>query len=353
MAIQRLEHARICGIAACVPSKIVDNATCGLFDSVEDYRKFVSNVGVEQRRKATAGKVVESDLCCKAAEELLSRLSWNKNEIDLLVFVSQSPDYKMPATACILQHRLGLSQSCFAFDVNLGCSGWVYGIGIVAEMMRGGSFRKALLMAGNDDISNGNDTDRSHAPLFGAAGTVTAFAYDATAPEMVMETGVDGSRHQAIITPDGGSRRPFSEDSLRLHQGENGNVYHMAGTVMDGPAVFIFGISTVPRAVHDMLSLCNETVESVDYFLFHQANAMMNEKIRKKCGIPVGKYPSCLRNFGNCSSASIPLTMVTCLRGEIMTAPREILACGFGTGLSWATLRTRLETPLVLPLLEI
>lgn len=350
MAIQHIKNVRIAGISAAVPRNVRETATCPAFENPEDAAKFIENVGVERVRAFKDNKITCADLCQKAAEALFGREGLEKEDIDLLVFVSQSQDYILPATACVLHGKFGLSQGCCAFDISLGCSGWVYGISVVAAMMESGAFKKCLLLAGDTQIiAPGNDLSK---PLFGFAGTATILKHDATAPEMVIDTQTDGIGYEAIIKRAGARRHPFDEHSLEVITDKWGNRHRPIDTEMDGESVFVFGITKVPKAVKGMLKLTGKSVEDVDYFLFHQANLMMNEQIRKKCKIPAEKCPYSLRDFGNNSSASIPLTMVTQIADDLQARDTEIVACGFGVGLSWATMHTRLQKPFIAPLVE-
>lgn len=351
MAIQKIQNVRIAGISAAVPRNIRESRDCPAFESAEDTAKYIENVGVERVRAFVDNAVTCSDLCQKAAEALFTHEGLAKEDIDLLIFVSQSQDYILPATACVLHGKLGLASGCCAFDISLGCSGWVYGISVAAGMMQSGAFKKCLLLAGDTQIvAPGNDLTK---PLFGFCGTATVLKYDETAPEIVIDTQTDGTGYEAIIKRAGARRHPFDEHSLEVITDQWGNRHRPIDTEMDGAAVFVFGITKVPKAVKGMLKLVSKTVEEVDYFLFHQANLMMNEQIRKKCKIPAEKCPYSIRDFGNNSSASIPLTMVTQISAELQAEEREIIACGFGVGLSWATMYARLQAPYIAPLVEV
>lgn len=347
MAFQTINQVAVSGIAAAVPRNVVENSSCGLFASQEEYARFATMVGIERRHICEEG-VIASDLCAGAAEKLLEDLSWRREDIDLLIYVSQTMEYKLPATACCLQHRLGMSRDCMCFDVGMGCSGWVYGMGIAAGMIQTGHFRRCLLLAGDSHLANGQS--KAETPLFGDCGTATALSFDPTSPPILIETGTDGSGYDAIICKSsvgGGSRYPCSENSFEWRTDEFGNKYRDVDIVMNGPAVFTFGITRVPACVRRMLQRAEKGVEDIDSFVFHQANLMMNEMIRKKCKIPVEKCPYSLRDFGNCSSASIPLTLVSQLAGGIRQHPVSLLACGFGVGLSWGTLHTTLRQPVI------
>lgn len=347
MAIQHIKNVRIAGISAAVPRNVRETATCPAFENPEDAAKFIENVGVERVRAFKDNEITCADLCQKAAEALFGREGLEKEDIDLLVFVSQSQDYILPATACVLHGKFGLSQRCCAFDISLGCSGWVYGISVVAAMMESGAFKKCLLLAGDAGKA------QNIKPLFGDAGTATILTYDTFAPEMIIDTQTDGTGYEAIIQRVGGVRYPFDEHSLEIVADKWGNRHRPIDLEMDGESVFVFGITKVPKAIKGMLKLTGKSVEDVDYFLFHQANMMMNEQIRRKCKIPAEKCPYSLRDFGNNSSASIPLTMVTQIAADLQARDTDIIACGFGVGLSWATMHARLEKPFIAPLVEI
>lgn len=328
MAFLVFKDMRIAGFSAGVPKHIAQNNVV----SSKDYEAadFVATTGVKERR---LGNFTTSDLCYEAAERLIDDLQWNKEEIGAIVFVSQTADYILPATACILQDRLGLSKECYALDIALGCSGWVYGLSVVAGLLSKEGITKALLLAGDAKKRAEAESD----PLFGHAGTVTAVEFCEGATGFKFHVGTDGSGFDAIITPDGGARNQFTEDSLKLVQGIDGVMRHRLQTVMKGMDVFAFGITTVPKTVKKLLEKYQKGIDSIDYFIFHQANKMMNEKIRKKLKLSEVKVPYCMQEFGNTSSASIPLTIVTQIAESTRTSCLHFLACGFGVGLSWAT----------------
>lgn len=351
MAIQRIKNVRLAGIAAAVPKNIKKTKDCPAFENAEEAAKFIENVGVEETHNFADNSITCSDLCQKAAEALFGKKGLEKEDIDLLIYVSQSQDYILPATACVLHGKLGLPVSCCAFDVSLGCSGWVYGISVAAGMMQNGAFKKCLLLAGDTQIiAPGNDLAK---PLFGSAGTATILTYDESASEITIDTQTDGTGYEAIIKRTGGRRHLFDEHSLEIITDRWGNRHRPIDTEMDGAAVFVFGITKVPKAVKSMLKLTSKNVEDIDYFLFHQANLMMNEQIRRKCKIPAEKCPYSLRDFGNNSSASIPLTIVTQIAEDLQATEKEIIACGFGVGLSWATMHAHLRSPYIAHLVEV
>lgn len=349
MAIQHIKNVRIAGISAAVPKAVKEMSASAEFTDAEAAEKFMQNVGIE-RRHVHETPMCTSDLCQAAAEKLLSETQTDLSEIDMLVFISQNQDYVLPATACVLHGKLGLNTSCCCFDISLGCSGWAYGLSVVGSMMQNGGFRKALMLAGDIKFASGKDESK---PLFGDAGTATLLEYNETASEMIVETRTDGTGYEAIIRRGGASRHPFDAHSYDVIEDKHGNRHTILDTEMDGAAVFVFGITKVPKAVKDMLKLTGKTVQDVDYFLFHQANLMMNEQIRKKLKIEPAQCPYSLRDFGNNSSASIPLTIVTQIREAVQAEEKDIIACGFGVGLSWGTVSVRLQKPVIPALVEL
>jgi 3-oxoacyl-[acyl-carrier-protein] synthase-3 len=352
MSSYRIENVRIAGFAAAVPDQIIENKDSGFFSSEEAYRDFVENVGIERRRVLPPG-VTCSDLCLQAAEELISQLGWKKDQIGLLIFVSQSADYILPATSCILQARLGLPESTMCLDISSGCSGWVLGLSTAASLVLSGGSGKALLLVGDASPNLSSTKDKSHGPLFSPSGTATAIEFSEGAPSMIFKHQTDGTGYEAIIKRYGGSRHPFCVEALEVRTDANGLARRGIDTQMDGTAVYVFGITRVPKAIKGMLEECSLQVEDVDLFLFHQANMMMNEKIRKKCGIPPEKCPYSLRDFGNNSSGSIPLTVVTQLSENLPSQTVRTIASGFGVGLSWSTVSLVLDRVTVVPLVQI
>jgi|LSQX01.2.fsa_nt_gb 3-oxoacyl-[acyl-carrier-protein] synthase-3 len=349
MAFLEIKNVRIAGIAAGVPKFIASNLHPLADDGVSnDYspEAFVETTGVLERR--ISDKLTTSDLCFEAAEKLIFDLGWDKTEIEAIVFVSQTADYILPATACILQDRLGLSKECYAEDVALGCSGWVYGLSNVSSLLATGSIKKALLLVGDAKKRANGPRD----PLFGHAGTATAVEYAEGAEGFKFHFGTDGSGYDAIITPDGGSRNQVSPNSFKLEEIE-GKQTHRMQTRMKGIDVFSFGISTAPKSVRKLAEKYNFDYLDYDYFVFHQANMKMNNVITKKLNLAKEKVPSCMYHCGNTSSASIPLTIVTQLKGKIENKNTKFICCGFGVGLSWGTVAFASDNMFISDLVEV
>jgi len=336
MAYLSIPNVVVRGISACVPQIIDDNSHYPI--SKDDRLKLISTIGVERKRRVD-DVTCTSDLCFKASEKLIEDLNWGKSEIDCLIFVTQTPDYILPATSCILQNRLGLSTECYTMDISLGCSGWVYGMSTIASLMSSahGNFRKALLLVGDTMSKTISIEDKSTWPLFGDAGTVTALEYVEGNEELKFHLATDGDGADSIIVRDGGFRNKFSVDSLKMIKYEEGITRTNLSCFLDGMDVFSFAISKAPQSVNKLIDKYNIDKDSIDYFTFHQANLFLNEKIRKKLKLESEKVPYSLKNFGNTSSATIPLTLVTELRDELISKKLNHIGCAFGVGLSWGS----------------
>jgi 3-oxoacyl-[acyl-carrier-protein] synthase-3 len=339
MGFLKVDNIRLCGISACVPKNSVENHDFVQFDEAA-YNSFVTTTGIERRRTATA-ETCTSDLCIAAAERLVADLQWRKDEIKLLVFVSQTPDYILPATSPLIQNRLGLSADCYTLDVSLGCSGWVYGLNVISSIIKTFTCEcntvKGLLLAGDTISKLSSETDKSVYPLFGDAGTATAIELVPDVSPMLFNMNTDGAGYKTIIVNDGGFRNPVSEKSFNTVNRGDGIVSNNLNLLLDGMDVFAFGIKRAPENVNRLLEHFGLDKEATDYFIFHQANKFMNEQIRKKLKLDKEKVPYSLRDFGNTSSATIPMTMVTELADKLQHQKLHHVACGFGVGLSWGS----------------
>ena len=335
MAFIEVKNVSIKGVAAAVPDRKEYNKDFPSL-SEDQLEQYIKTVGVVERRCAIHdGSLCTSDLCYSASEKLLVELGWNREEIGLLVFVSHTQDFKLPSTACILQERLGLSKETMAFDVPLGCSGFVYGLGIVGSIVSQGFIKKALLLVGNTQSVYASPEDKSTALLFGDAGSAIALEYDRSHKEsLLLHFQTDGSGYESLIVPDGGCRHPFNSHSLEMEEFEEGIRRSRLHERMDGGSVFTFAFFNVPKSLKALLKQYEIDIESVDYLLLHQANKFMCDGIRKKLKFPEEKVPFNIDRYGNTSGASIPLLMVTELQEQLRNRNLRHIACGFGVGLS-------------------
>lgn len=337
MAIISYKHVGITAIAGCVPSRVIDNYHYDLDIWPEDeVKKVVDKVGVTERRFVD-DKTCASDLCYAASERLISDNNINRDEIDLLVFLSQTPDYRMPATSILLQNRLGLPISTMAFDIQLGCSGFINTLSIVYALMQNHGFRKALLLNGETRSKVYSRKDRREAFIFGDAGVAALIERSEKFGDSHFSLNSDGSRGDLIMIPGGGYRNMSSEKTLREKVvDEYGNIRSDEQGSMKGADVFNFVIVEVPKDIKRLITATGEDIQGMDYYIFHQANAFINNYIAKKMKLNSERIPSTIHKFGNTSSVSIPLTIASELKDK-MHGNKKLMLSAFGVGMAWAT----------------
>lgn len=337
MAIITYNNVGISALAACVPSRVIDNYKYDLdIFPEEDVKKVVDKIGVFERRFAD-DKTCSSDLCYAAAEKLIADNNVDRNEIDLLVFVSQTPDYRMPATSILLQERLKLPMSTIAFDVNLGCSGFLYGLSIVYSFMEKQGLRKALLLDGETRSKVYSPKDRQAAFIFGDAGVAALIERDEKYGESHFSLNSDGSRGELIMIPGGGYRNMSSIETLKERVvDEYGNIRTDEHGFMKGSDVFNFVIIEIPKDIKRLVAYSNTNIADMDFYVFHQANNFINSYIAKKMKLDTSKIPSTIHKYGNTSSVSVPLTIVSELKDK-MEGKKNLMLSAFGVGMAWAT----------------
>ncbi len=341
---------RMAGVSACVPENVVTTEQLGIL-TPEEAQTFIKTVGIERRHLAP-DDICASDMCQKAAEKLLEELGWERDSIDVLIFESVTGDYKTPPTSCLLQDRLGLPDTTFCLDMPMGCCGCLYAITVGGNMLTTGNVRRALLLIGDTALRMGSMKDKSRVPLFGDAGTAIALEYDPEAPEIVVDFHTYGKGYEALMTPHGGFRHPATPESFIEEDFGNGIVRAPIHTLINGMNVFSFAISKPPKSVEQFLEAEElDRNTDIDYFLIHQANKMIVDRVVKKLKLPTDKVPYNIEEFGNLGGASIPSLMVTRLREPLSTAPHRLLMSSFGLGLSWATM-TATFGPMVIPELQ-
>ncbi|MDR1241373.1 MAG: ketoacyl-ACP synthase III [Deltaproteobacteria bacterium] len=345
MAKNVFRHAAISGLSAVVPKNEIR-----LQDELEFFggdakkaQRATTMAGIDRRRVAEAG-ILPSDLCRQAAETLFAGLELDRSSVDAVVFVSQSPDYVMPATACILQDKLGLPQTCAAFDVNQGCTGYVYGLWIAFSLAESRACSRVLLLEG-DGLARLTDRDnRVIAPIFGDCGTATLVEYTEEESVSWFMLGTDGSGAETLMVPAGRGRLPLPETPEayapyceRLYD-ENGTPWRLNRTYMDGGEVFDFTLNVVPEHILELLRFAGKEPEDIDSLVLHQANRQIMQAIAGRLGFPPEKVPmETFSKYGNLAGASIPAAICDALAGKIQYSRQQLLLSGFGVGLSWAS----------------
>lgn len=338
---------RISGIACAVPETVVGNEVFAARFGGEQMAKFEKMVGVKERRISTVDQTA-SDFAFTSAQKLKAAGRWSEDDVDGIVFVSQSPDYVLPATACVLQKRLGVKTGCLAFDVNLGCSGFVYGLFIASSLLKMDGVRKVLLLGGDCSSKLVSPRDPSSAPLFGDAGFAVVLERDDMASPLQYAYCTDGNGFNAIVAPGlmMAGRHPvvYSAQGDERHipfplkDGDASSPVLYSDLHMDGMDVFNFTINEVPDLIKAELARAGLTSEMVDCFVLHQANRFVLKQVAMALGSSMKKVPVSMDRYGNTSVSSIPLTLCDYNERGAELGEKTVLMSGFGVGLSWGTL---------------
>lgn len=336
MAFLEYYGVGVTAMAAAVPKRIIKNREYTEVWSAEEAAAIVDKTGIEERRFADED-TCSSDLCFAAAEKLFEDNDIVKEDIELLVFISQTPDYRMPATSVTLQHRLGLPNKTIAFDINLGCSAFLYGMSVVYGMMQNSGLKKALILDGETRSKVYSPRDRRSAFLFGDGGVAALVERDEKFGKSTFSLNSDGSRAELIMIPAGGYRKMSSAETVvEKVVDEFGNMRSEEQGYMMGGDVFNFVIREIPRDIKNTLTHAERTADSFDYVVFHQANNFINSYIARKMKLDTKKIPSTIAKFGNTSSVSVPLTIVSELKDKL-DGKKDLLLSAFGVGMTWAT----------------
>lgn len=350
MALFTTQHVSLVGMASAVPSNVVHNLS---YDPIPEKERplLVRTTGINERHVAEPG-VTTADLCEVAANKLLDELAWEKDSVDVLILVTQTPDHLTPATATILQHKLGLPTTCMAFDINLGCSGYPYGLSVMAGLLANTKGR-GLLLVGDVSSACVSATDKSAAPIFSDAGSATAMEYNEDAAPMHFNLQTDGKGYEAIIIPDGGYRNPVTTHSLEMENHGLGIDRNKTHLILNGIDIFNFSVREVPPNVRALMEFAKVDDTAIDHYVFHQANLIINNSIAKKLKLDADKVPLSLGEFGNTSSATIPVTIASGIGEPVQQGQKQLLLCGFGVGLSWGSALVTTNNLLCLPIIEV
>ena len=327
MAAYATSGVALRGIVTAMPQAVSENSALAEAFGAETMAKIIHATGIERRPVTTTHTV--SDLGRIAGAALLARLDWAPDSIGLIVVVTQTPDYPLPSTACLLQQKLGLPTTTAALDVNLGCSGYVYGLSVVTAMMRAAGINRALLVAGDITTRMISDSNRSLAPLFGDAVAATALELD-DAATLAFDLGSDGTGAPYLISKTGGLAEPGAPELF-----------------MDGTQVMAFSLKQVAPSVARALEAAEMGIEAMDHVVLHQANAMMIKTLGHKIKARDDQMVYAVKNYGNTSSTSIPLAICDHLTTHPVSGTQRFLLCGFGVGWSWSTLVWTTEAPAV------
>lgn len=353
MALCTLNHMKISGITTVVPplEKCIDEDVDQYAGGATAIQRIKETIGVGRRRVADPS-VTALDLCLYAAEALLDEFSIDRESIDAVICVTQTPDYLQPCNAAVIHGKMELPESCACFDVNMGCSGYVYGLWIAGSLVEQGMLKRVLLLAGDTISKCVNPRDKTVSPLFGDAGSATLIEYQEGATPSSFALNTDGSGYEALIIPAGGYRNPRNEENARAVEDSDGNWRSACDLHMKGGDVFNFTLREVSKAILGILSQAGIAKEEIDYFFLHQANRYILSNIAKRIKVPIEKVPCDVASrYGNQSSASIPCVMADSLGGDTGES-LHVLLSGFGVGLSWASAVLILDPSVVLPVID-
>ena len=348
MLLSDINGVKIAGISSAIPSRKVDcNEYCSVFGE-ETVRKTIESTGVHSTYHSVKGQTA-SDLAYAAAKNLLEKQGTNPSEIGILVFICAHHDYIAPATAFVLQKRLGIPMGAIVFDVNLGCSGFVYGLQMGASLLKTSNTNKALILFGDSSSRVVSPKDTS-CLLFGDSGA--ALLIEKTSNEAdAMSFGLrsDGKRFDEIYVPAGGYRHmDCSHDLVMEDDGRERSGFH---SHMNGANVFVFSVTDVPALVRDFMSTKNLVVDDVDMLFMHQPNLFIIKNLIRKLKFPKEKVPMTIDKYGNTSAVSIPITLCD-YYGEKKAGVRQVLFLGFGIGLSWGVSYMPVDTDVIYPVIH-
>jgi len=325
----------ILGIDYYVPERIETNDDLARENPSWQMDRFESKCGISARHIAAPGETA-SDLGYRAARKLLDRQIVPAEDIDFLLYCTQSPDYFLPSSACILQHRLGLKTEMGALDFNLGCSGFVYGLYMAKQFIASGTARNVLLITADTYTKYIHPQDRSVRPIFGDGAAATLVGPVAAGGIGPFVLGTDGAGAAKLIVPSGGLRLPRSAETAREVTDISGCVRSQDHLFMDGMALMSFTMDVVPQAINTVLQKAGLSDKDIDWYVYHQANRFMMKHLANASHIAWQRMVFSMEDIGNTVSASIPIAMARYTDEGKMHPPQKLVLVGFGVGYSWA-----------------
>ena len=332
----KIRRAAIKGISTHLPSSVLTNEQLANDFKDWDVDKIFNKTGIAKRHIADTEECA-SDLGVAAAEKLFASGSCKPNSVDFLLFCTETPDYFLPASACIMHDRLGLRTDCGALDFNLGCSGFVYGLALAKGLIENGLADQVLLLTADTYSKLINPMDRSVRTLFGDGAAATLISDIMSEEELIgpFVFGTDGRGADRLIVPAGGFRLKPSQATAITRDDGTGNVRSLENLYMDGPEIFNFSLREVPKTIGELLQKANMIKDDVDFFIFHQANKFMLEQLRRKLKIPEEKFCINMESYGNTVAATIPMALEIAIHKGQIKYGDKIMLVGFGVGYSW------------------
>lgn len=345
----KIQGIQITSISSCVPKNELNLYNLSDSFGVSEVAKIINTTGIKSIRFADE-ETTTADLCYHSVKNNLEITNTDVKEIDGLIFVSQTADYKMPQTSHILQHRLGLGENTICYDLPIGCNGYIYGLFQASILIQSGACNKVLVLAGDTTTRIINDKDRSVKMVFGDGASSTILEKGSEDISFVIYT--DGSKYKDLIITSGGGRQPYSESDQELIEDSDGNIRTDKDLFMNGMSIFNFAINRVPLLIKEIVGFSGWAKDEVNLFALHQANKFMVDYLRKKSKVDLDKMPVVVDGFGNTGPATIPILLTELLGDNITTGYKKVVMCGFGVGLSWGALTCDLSKTKIIKTLE-
>lgn len=336
----KLSGIKISHIATCLPKKIVPMSVYEKFFSAKDIKRIMESTGVESVHVADEN-LCSSDYYAETAKKLMAEVNFKPNDFDGIVMVFQTPDYNIPTSATIMQDRLGLPKDTVAFEINYGCTGYIYGIYQASLLISSGSCQRVLVFTGDTHVRTLHEEDRANRMILGDGFAVTIV--ERGEDEFAFEIFSDGNGYKQIIIEAGGFRIPRSEKTSEPIIDEEGNTHRLEYTFMDGMAIMNFSLKQVPPLIEDSLKFVGWEKNSVGLFALHQANGLILDFLRRRIKVEAERCPIVMKNIGNTAGSSIPLMLSLCHKNFSENQLEKVLMCGFGVGLSLGTAAVNLS----------
>lgn len=330
--------AEIKGISYYLPENNLTNEQLELLFPEWTADQIFQKTGIKNRHIAKEGQT-SADLAVKAAEKLFSSRSCSPSQIEMVILCTQSPDYFLPTTACIIQDRLGITKTSGALDINLGCSGYIYGLALAKGLIESGIVSNVLLLTAETYSKYIHPQDKNVRTIFGDAGTATYIDAVESDKDLIgpFVLGTDGSGANELIVRTGASRYPTDEKYLLSGGRERDDHFPHSYIFMNGPSIFSFTLKVVPHMMKDLLTKAGLNLDDVDLFIFHQANRFMLENLRRQSKIPEEKFVIDLEDIGNTVNCTIPIAIARSTSRGLISPGNKLMLVGFGVGLSWGS----------------
>lgn len=350
MGLLKFENIGIKALSASVPRKIVKTSDLTNYFTEEHISKFIEATGVEERRFADTD-ICASDLCYNAACNIFDKTEIKENDIDVLIFVSQTSDYKLPATSILLQTKLGLRKTTIVFDINMSCTGFIHGLLVAYTFLNSPEIKNVLLCVGDTLSKMTSLQDQSTGLLLGDGAIAAIISKGEQYGNSYFSMNTEGENINSVLIPGGGCRMMSSVDTLAFKEYEDGSIRNQEQVVMNGMDVFSFAISVLPKDVRKLLDFANVSIHSIDQYAFHQANKFMTEFIAKKLKIDSSKLLRSIHKYGNTAGVSIPLTLVE--NKDLIDRNNSILMNAIGAGFTYGTVLLNIADCQILELNEL